>query len=361
VVTADGVLIRTGSGASSETPAYFRQYGPDATGLFLSENGAMGFKTRAVLRLIPFPSHQAYGSFAFATASGAIAAISAIGRSGLAGECYGWDPYFVRLMAAASAGAKNDLRVLWNIVKAGSGLLDGLFAAARVAMAGRRPFSGEGWLVHVAIDDVSAAGASAKLKRIRALARQSGGKEVAPSAPRALRAAPFTNFNTPERRTSLRNLPTNSLSPHSRAQAVFAAVQGFLAENGTQMDHHGIQCGVIVFAVGGQALCIEPLLYWHDEEHALHNRVAETSDVNALADYTARPARTTAALALREGLKATFRRHGCLHVQIGRAYPWRETRDPATLGLISAVKSVVDPEGLINRGALGFDIPERGR
>ena len=44
---------------------FFRQYGPDPTGMFLNDTGAMGFKTRAVLRLIPFPPCQAYGSFAF--------------------------------------------------------------------------------------------------------------------------------------------------------------------------------------------------------------------------------------------------------------------------------------------------------
>jgi FAD/FMN-containing dehydrogenase len=360
VVLADGTILKTGSGASPETPDYFRQYGPDATGLFLSDTGAMGFKTRAVLKLIPFPPYQAYGSFAFSSYQEAVAAVSDVGRSGLAAECYCWDPYFVTLMAAASTGTKEDLRFLWNVVKAGSGLIDGVSAAARIAFSGRRSFTGDTWLMHVVIDEATAPGAAAKLKLVRALAKAAGGKEVSPSAPRALRGTPFTDFNVPERRTPLRNLPTNSLSPHSRAQAVAADVYGVIESQKTEMEAHGVQCGVIFFAVGAQAMCIEPLIYWQDEEHFQHNRIEETSNLAALDDHQDRPAQTKLGFAIRDAFKAAFRRHGCLHVQIARSYPWLETRDEATRKLLTAVKDAVDPDRRVNRGSLGFGGPERG-
>jgi FAD/FMN-containing dehydrogenase len=354
VVLADGTILKTGSGASDETPNFFRQFGPDATGLFLNDTGAMGFKARAVLRLIPFPSHQAYGTFEFTSYQAAAKAVSEIGRSCLVAECYCWDPYFVKLMAAASTGTKEDLRFLLNVIKAGSGLIDGLSAAARIAFFGRRVFSGDTWLMHVVIDDASALGAAAKLKLVRAMARAGGGNEVSPSAPRTLRGTPFTNFNVPERRTSLRNLPVHGLSPHSRAPAVAADVYTFLNAHKDEMDRIGIQCGVIFFAVGAQAMCIEPLIYWNDEEHFLHNRVEERSDIAALDDYAERSEATKTALALRDELKALFRRHGCIHMQIGRAYPWRQTREAATLKLLTTVKDAVDPNRLVNRGSLGF-------
>ena len=357
VVLADGTILKTGSGASDETPDFFRQFGPDATGLFLNDTGAMGFKTKAVLRLIPFPPHQAYGSFAFTSYKEAAKAVSEIGRSALAAECYCWDPYFVTLMAEASTGTKEDLRFLFNVVKAGSGLIDGLSAAARIALSGRRVFSGDTWLMHVVIDDASAPGAAAKLKLVRAMAKTAGGKEVSPSAPRALRGTPFINFNVPERRTPLRNLPVHGLSPHSRAQAVADDVYAFLHDHKTEMERLGIKCGVIFFAVGAQAMCIEPLIYWQDEEHFLHNRVEEISDIVALDDYADRSEATKTAFALRDELKALFRRHGCIHMQIGRAYPWRDTRDAATLKLLTAVKDAVDPNRLVNRGSLGFGGP----
>jgi D-lactate dehydrogenase (cytochrome) len=357
LVLADGNVLRTGSGASREGASPFmRQYGPDATGLFLNDNGAMGFKTRAVLRLIPFPSRQGYASFAFKDYASALKAVSAVGRTGLAGECYCWDPYFVRVMAATgSTGFRQDAKLLLNVVRSGANLIDGLAAAARIALAGRGVFKGDTWLLHLTVDDVSARAVADKLAILRGLARKEGGAEVSPTAPRTMRGTPFIEFNTAERRRPLRNLPVNSLSPHSRVGAVADEVYAFLADNKAAMDEAGVMCGVIFLAVGAQAVCVEPLIYWDDPEAFLHDRVKQRSDLVGLAAFAERPPATVLAMQLRHKLKAIFRRHGCAHVQIGRAYPWAETRDEATLDLMKAVKSHVDPERLINAGSLGLD------
>ena len=73
-----------------------------------------------------------------------------------------------------------------------------------------------------------------------------------------------------------------------------------------------------------------------------------------MAAYDDRPEATTIALTLRDGMKAVMRRHGCVHLQIGRSYPWRETREAVALDLLTAMKDSVDPKRLMNRGALGF-------
>ena len=119
VALADGTLLRTGSwGGATDASPFLRSYGPDLTGLFLSDTGAMGFKTKAVLKLIPFPAHQGFATFAFADEAAAIAAVSAIGRTGIAGECYCWDPYFVKVMATATAGLAEDLKILGGVARA---------------------------------------------------------------------------------------------------------------------------------------------------------------------------------------------------------------------------------------------------
>ena len=48
-----------------------------------------------------------------------------------------------------------------------------------------------------------------------------------------------------------------------------------------------------------------------------------------------------------------FYQHGCVHFQIGRAYPFARDRNPAALSLLTEVRRSVDPHGLINPGALG--------
>ncbi|MES2860198.1 MAG: FAD-binding oxidoreductase [Pseudomonadota bacterium] len=358
VVLADGTTLKTGSWAAEGTAPFMRQFGPDLTGLFLNDTGAMGFKTRAVLRLISLPPRQAYASFAFTSFQQATDAVSVIGRSGLAAECYCWDPFFVRLMAAhATTSFKEDVGVLLNVIKAGSNPLDGFIAAARIALAGRGVFKGDTWLMHVTTDDASAAGAAARIKQLRAMAKKAGGKEVSPTAPRAMRAQPFIDFNTAERRMLRRNLPIHGLMPHSRSQAVAADIYAYLADNKTEMGRLGLDCGVIMIAVGPQAVTIEPLLSWEDPEHFLHDRVTETSDLDALAAYDDRPEATRMAMRMKDGFKAIFRRHGCTHVQIARSYPWAETLEPATLNLLTAIKDAVDPRRLVNRGSLGLGGP----
>jgi FAD/FMN-containing dehydrogenase len=356
VVIADGTIVKTGSwGSTIGTGPFMRNYGPDLTGLFLSDTGALGFKATAVFKLIPFPAHQQFGSFVFDNEHNAIKALSEIGRSGLAAECYCWDPYFVKMMSASNDSLAEDLKFLAGVAKDGSSRVKGLINAARVAMAGKRVFSGELFILNLVIDDASEVGATARLELLRAMVDRHDGREITASAPMALRGTPFTNFNVPRRREKLRSLPTNSLSPHSKIIEVSDAVRSFLSKNKEKLTSNQINCGVIYFAVGAQAVCCEPLLYWEDEEHYHHNRLEDKSNLSELARYTERPEATKVALAIRKDLSATFKALGCVHVQIGKAYPYLQTREPATLALIKSIKRNLDPENLMNRGSLGFD------
>ena len=355
VVTGEGTVLKTGSWASTNAMSpFFRSYGPDLTGLFLGDNGALGFKTKAVLRLIPFPPQQEYGSFAFDDEEAAIAATSEIGRATIAAECYCWDPYFVKQMSAASTGLTQDLQFLAGVAKGGTSRVKGLMNAARVAVAGRRAFASGIFLLHVIVDDVSEAGAKGRIDVAREIALRNGGREMPPSVPMALRGTPFTNFNVPERRTLQRNLPTNGLTTHSRIQALGAAVRTLIATYQDDFDRLGIQCGVIYFAVGNGIMCCEPLVYFDDEQHFQHDRIAERSDLDKLAAHATPPESARVAVRFRTDLTKLMSSLGCGHVQIGKSYPYRQTREAATFELLAAVKRAVDPHGLVNPGALGL-------
>jgi FAD/FMN-containing dehydrogenase len=354
VVLADGSVIHTGSDSAEGVAPFYRNYGPDLTGLFLADTGALGFKAAATLKLIRFPQHQAYASFAFADATRAMAAISEIGRTGLAAEAYVWDPYFVKVMSQASGGTRQDLSFLLAVIRNGSGILDGLRAGVRTALAGKGVFRENTHILQVVMDDHSAAGAVERLRQVRRIARQHGSKEVAPSVPRALRARPFTDFNVPERRTAERNLPTNSLYPHSRAPAAHGAIAALFARHAAELQRLRIKVGTVFFAVGKSALCIEPLMYWDDEDHLIHDRIAQTSDIARLATRSEPSEATAFALSLRAELKAIMREHGAVHVQIGRAYDLLGTREPRVAELLRQIKQAVDPRGLVNPGSLGL-------
>lgn len=354
MVLADGSIIHTGSDSAKDVGPFYRNYGPDLTGLFLADTGALGFKAVATLKLIRFPAHHAFGSFAFPSGSQAVAALSEIGRAGIAAEAYAWDPYFVKVMSAASTGFRQDLAFLAAVVRSGAGFLDGIGAGLRIALNGRKVFPPQTHLLQITIDDHSRGGAAARLAQVRKIALACGADEVAPTVPRALRAMPFTNFNVPERRTSERNLPTNSLYPHSRAPAAHRAIIDFFAAHAAEMERRGVTFGTVFFAVGKNAICIEPLIYWHDEAYLAHNRIAETSDVTRLSPQPEGGPVSSYVHELREALKAVMQANGAVHVQIGKSYNMLGTREPRVAQLLESIKRAVDPAGLVNPGSLGL-------
>ena len=355
VVLADGTVLRSGSwGTDTNASPFFRTYGPDFTGLFLNDTGAFGLKTKAVLKLIPFPAHQGFASFAFAQEGDAIAASTAIARTGIAAECYCWDPYFVKIMATATTGLAEDLKILAGVARGGGSVARGIFNAARLAAAGKRNFDGDVFMLNLTVDDPTAVGADARMKMLKAMAVDAGGREMPPSAPMAMRGTPFIEFNTAERRRPLRALPTHGLAPHSRLPAVADAVRAMLAEHQDAMSAVGIEVGVIYFGVGIQAMCIEPVFYWDDLQYFNHNRVEERSDIARLDPTEPPPAATVLVADIRTQLVEIFEAHGCAHVQIGKSYPWLSTRAEPIRALATSIKAAVDQERLVNPGSLGL-------
>lgn len=354
MVLANGDVIHTGSDSAKGTAPFYRNYGPDLTGLFVADTGALGFKAVATLKLIRFPQHQAYGSFAFETGEQTVAALSEIGRAGLAAEAYAWDPYFVKVMSEASVSTGQDIQFLWGAIRNGAGLIDGLSAGLRIALAGKKVFKPGTHIIQIMIDDHSAAGAAQRLKQVRKIAMANGATELAPSIPRATRGTPFTNFNVAERRTTLRNLPTNALFTHSRAPAALEAMRALFEEHKASIKQYGMEIGLVFFAVGKNAMAIEPLFYWHDPQQYLHNRIEQRSDLDALVGFVDRPDATTFAHELRSQLKAVMQEHGAVHVQIGKAYNYLDTRELRLAQLLKDIKTSVDPKNHINPGSLGL-------
>ncbi|MEL7030215.1 MAG: FAD-binding oxidoreductase, partial [Pseudomonadota bacterium] len=82
VVLADGRLLQTGSAAHKHSKPFYRQFGPDITGLFTADTGAFGLKTKATLRLIPAPKSTALMSFKFETLADMLRAQTRIAKLG---------------------------------------------------------------------------------------------------------------------------------------------------------------------------------------------------------------------------------------------------------------------------------------
>jgi D-lactate dehydrogenase (cytochrome) len=55
---------------------------------------------------------------------------------------------------------------------------------------------------------------------------------------------------------------------------------------------------------------------------------------------------------LKRDLVALYGRHQAIHFQLGKAYPYASTLSAEALRLVRAVKAAVDPQNLLNPGAL---------
>jgi D-lactate dehydrogenase (cytochrome) len=361
VVLADGSLVKTGSASSRYSPTpFYRSYGPDLTGLFLNDTGALGFKVRATLALIPAPAEQRFASFAFETLEQLLAAMAETSRQGLAGEIGGWSPELAHRFSSVSADLAEDLKYLADVVKSGSSILGGLRDAAKIALAGRKDWDAGFFLMHVAIDAGGPAAADEKLKAVEAIARQHSGRAIAPSYPRAHHARPFSdlresNFTAAAERT----LPTHGLCPHSRAVEVARAVYEIFDQHAELMAKHEITWALITSIVGRRTTLIEPLMHYRDVRGEHFQRIPR-EDGRPLRFGDSDPAQIDALRTIRRSLTDMFMRQGCAHLQIGKTYPYKAGRLADTWQLLEGLKERVDPRGLVNPGSLGLQPPDHG-
>ena len=355
VVLADGTMVTTGSAASIYKPSpFFRTYGPDLTGVFLGDTGALGFKVRATLKLIPAPSVHRYATYAFSEDVAMLRALTTIARRGLAADCYGWDPYIVKNFANRDVTVSDGLEYLQAVVKSGSSVLSGLKDAARIAVAGSRFAKSAVCLLHATVDDAFAASADAKIAAIQDICMHEGGTASEPSVPRALRGLPFSYPNKILGQKGERWVPTHGLCPHSRAPELLAAFRAYMQSHDTVIREHGFEYGIIFFAVGNNTMTIEPLLYWPDARLPSHDRLMQSDFAKSVPVQAANPRAAAAMQALRAGMVDLFMQHGCVHVQIGKYYRYKESREPATWAMLQSIKSALDPRGLVNPGSLGL-------
>jgi FAD/FMN-containing dehydrogenase len=353
VALADGTLLTTGSagGQTCDSP-FFRTYGPDLTGLFLNDCGAFGIKTKASLRLIKTPEYSGFLTFTFDSHNDLLAAMSEVSRQSLAAECYGADPYIWN-MRLWNNDVGTDLTRLAGVVKANRSVIGGIKDAVRMATAGRRALDDVEFAMNVAIDGDSQGEIDTAMARIRKIARK--GREVEASAPRAVRGTPFLPPDDLLGPRGQRWAPIHGIAPHSRAAAIVEAMHQYFTRRAEAISDLGIEWGYVTFAVSTTAILIEPMLYWPGTRELYHERMITPSRLAKLDTYPDSPEVSAMVKSIREDLIALWRDNGCAHLQIGKTYPFLETRRPEPLALLTALKRHVDPHGRMNPKSIGLE------
>lgn len=346
VVLADGTLLTTGS-------TVLRPFGPDVTGLFAADCGALGVKARITLPLVPEAEALAYGSFAFETPDQFTVATSAIARAGLASECFGFDP-FLQAQRMKRDSLTADAKALVGMMKSQGGFWRGLKEGAKVVAAGRSFLDEARFSIHCIAEGRSQASADADMAAIRAIVADAGGREVENTIPKILRANPFPPVNSMVGPSGERWVPVHGIVAHSQALPAIEAIIALFDDHAEAMEELGVGAGYMFVAAGRTGFLIEPVFYWPDAMEAMHLRSVEPAHLAKLTRFPANANARALVEKLRTAIVGIFGEQGAMHLQVGRTYPLKERSNPAAWRLLEAVKAAADPDARMNPGVLGL-------
>ncbi|MFN7053959.1 FAD-binding oxidoreductase [Hyphomonas sp.] len=353
IILADGTRVRTGTGATRVGKPFWRSYGPDLTGLFCGDSGAMGIKAEVSFRLVPWPEHEDWASFEFSSRDGCAEAMAAVARENIACEVFGFDPALTRVrLKRASLAA--DTKTLANVMKAQGSLLKGLQEGAKVALAGRNFMEAESWSLHVIVEGRSKAGVAEDMKRLKTICERHGGKETENSIPKIIRANPFTAPNTILGPEGERWVPVHGIVAMEDGPKMWAALDAYFASITDEMARHRIEHGYLVTTLSTTGYLIEPVFLWPEELLEIHEEFVEPAHLKKLKRHASNPEATEAVKRARRGVIDLFDSFGAAHFQIGRSYPYADILDTASLDLLKSIKALLDPNATINPGALGL-------
>jgi len=350
-VLADGSVLLTGSGGQPGHSPFFREYGPDLTGLFCGDAGALGVKTAVTRKLEPRPATGEGLSFSFNDFSLLVEAIRNVSRHGLATEVCGAETELMR-QAAGAAALKQDARNLFTIMRAASGPLQALRKGLRVVLGGRRFLKASEYLAHFLTEGADAEELRMTLRRIRRAVGERG-VEVANTMAEHARAAPFPPpmIVSP---TGRRLLPLHAIVPFSKASNLHEEYLQYMEVIGAECEQKQVEAYVVYSTSGKAGFLWEVVIYWEDEWLSFHRRHLPEEMSGVAREGRANPEGRELVERMRVELIELMYRHGAAHLQIGRAYPYARDRDPGALRLLRSVKQQLDPLGLINPGALGI-------
>lgn len=355
MVLADGTLLKTGVRGRGGDHPFYRHYGPDLTGLFCGDSGTLGIKGEIVLRLITAPAHEDYRSFAFPTGETMLKALADVVRAGLASETCGFDPGLTRVRLKRASLA-SDVKALGAVFAGQKSLGKGLLSAAKVALGGRNFVEEEEYSLHLIAEGRSEAAVAADTSEMRKIALAHGGREIEGTIARMIRAMPFPPANSilgPEGESWA---PVHGMVALSQAPALLAALEAMFAERREAFEREGIYTGYLFTSVSTNAITIEPVFYWPHGYRPIHAAHVEPAHLAKLPKLPENPGATAIVAEAKQRVIDICAGFGCGHFQIGRTYPYRESRDEASRAVLDAVKAVVDPKRQLNPGGLGFPI-----
>jgi FAD/FMN-containing dehydrogenase len=350
VVLANGELLRTGAAAAANGVPFFRWYGPDLTGLFCGDAGALGIKARISLRLIREPPFYGAASFGFDRFENMAAGMIAAARENIAADSFGLDPK-LQQGQLSKADAKNAIGAAMAVARTSRNPLEATGRLIRMALAGKRFLAAHNYSAHYTVEGVSAAEIKGKLAVLRR-AMAPHGQEIANTVPTVLRAMPFIPLYPILGPQGERWVPMHGIMPFSRVREFHGRITELYAGYAARMKAHKVDKGGMFTAINTHAFLYEPVFYWEDDRTLFHKRYLPAEYLKTLPEYPANPDGRALVREMRAEIRTLFASVGAIHMQVGKSYAYMEGRQAEAARAMRELKKLFDPQNLMNPGAL---------
>ena len=353
VVLASGELLSTGSAGGKSSSPFFRYYGPDLAGIFVGDAGAFGIKARVSMRLMKRPPAFAACSFGFPDGENALSAMMEIARLGVVSQNFGLDPRqqktaLTRMESASTFDAAK------SVFRSARNPVDGALQLARMGLAGRNFLKNASYSAHFSVEGLNDTEAKSKIAEVRAIGRRFGA-EVANSIPTYFNAEPFMELLPILGPDGERWKPTHGIIPFSKLLKHHAEFELLVDEYRERMEAEKVQLTRMLMFFSTNGFIYEPTFLWEDSQTIYHENVYPAKLLPDVTRHPDNPKGRALVSEIKQRILELCVGNGACHFQIGKDYPYLETRKPEMAGLVRKLKSVLDPAGIMNPGALGLD------
>ena len=347
------VVLASGELLSTSTAQALRCYGPDLTGLFTGDCGALGIKVAVRLPLLPLLPHAETLSFAFDRFADFHAAARRAQQARLDDSWFALDMALSQGQIARQEGMGARLQIAAEVLRKAPDKVKGLAQIMKMALAGENPMRAGDYMMHFIVEGIDPADAAHKARHLRR-ALAGTGREIANTVPAFVRSLPFAPLFNILGPGGERWVPLHGVLAHDQAVPFDAAFKALVASHKPEMDRLGVWLGTMFSPAAQVGFLYEIALYWPDSRNPYHETTLGADYLAGVRSFPANDASRAFVERLKGELVDLFQQHGAGHFQIGRAYPYQQRLSPPAGVLLRAIKAALDPRGLMNPGVLGL-------
>lgn len=352
IVTGTGEIFATGKNAQENHKPFIRNYGPDLTSIFSNDAGALGIKTAVTLRLEPRP--KAYGgvSYAFENFSDTMKAVKQASQLGIASAIIAMDAQTAGIRAG-ERGLKEDLKKLLAVMKSAHNPLLGFWRGVQIALAGGRVFERASYTAHFLAEGMNENVLITTEKSLRSKIK-SHGIEIPNIAISMMRLENFPDLPLTHM-DGRRMLPVHGILPWSAMDKYNEAYFKIIADYKSRMEEHQVIVADVFTAIGPSSLLCEPVFYWPDKHTDYQKEMTSNVWSENWKDVPDNPEARALVAEIKEAIIDLQFLYGAAHIQIGKQYPYMNGRSENNRNFLKSIKTEMDPDNIINPGALGLE------